>query len=133
MRHFLLFICLLSLFVYAKGQDYKRINTLRYQIKVEQNATNKVDYCLEISDLLIQSDPKAALNYADQALSVSESIHYNKGLINAYHLKGFIANFQGDYPKAIVEHANAERIGQNYSNYKEIAISRIYQAENLCR
>jgi len=67
------------------------------------------------------SSPNKALDYANQALALSEQIDYKKGMANAYNNIGWVTGQRGDYLQALEIHKKALKIREEIGDKKGIA------------
>lgn len=70
---------------------------------------------------LISKNPEEALQYAQEALTLSQKLAYNKGLAKAYNQLGLIARLQGDYEEALDYFWEALKYSEEMNDNKLIA------------
>jgi len=123
-KYIILAISLLTFHLFF-GQNFERINELKLKIQEENNTQSKVNQLLELSVLLQKSNPDESFTYALECLTLSKSIHFNKGKINAYFIIGEIEMARLDYQKAAISFKNALDISISYGDSKGIAKAQI--------
>lgn len=129
-KKYSLLVYLLIGFLFAiKGQYTAKINTLKTAIINENNSVNLSDLYLELSSAQIENENEEALKNAFQSLSISQSVHYTKGTINALHQIGIIYTLQQKYDKAIIELQLANEMALTYANYKDVALGNLLLAK----
>ena len=98
------FFIFFLLFCLASGNSSHgspHIDSLLTLLKKDKPDTNKVNHLNALANLYISSEPKQALNYAQQALSLAKKINWKKGIANSFHIVGYYYYSQGDYPNTI--------------------------------
>jgi len=94
----LLVLCLLLLSTIVKGQSKVR-DSLEQKLK-SATKESKVDILNQLTYELITNDNNKALNYNNQALTLSNQIGYAKGEAVAYTYKGVYEYITGQFPDA---------------------------------
>ncbi|MBJ7427401.1 MAG: tetratricopeptide repeat protein [Bacteroidia bacterium] len=64
----------------------------------------RVDIYIGLAELIKQTDTTAAINYAKQALKMSNALSYSKGLAGAHVILGYIDRSNGKYKEAKVKY-----------------------------
>jgi signal transduction histidine kinase/CheY-like chemotaxis protein len=118
------------------GQYTEKINLLKTKIINETNSVNLADSYLELSKIQLENEPDQALLNALQSMSISQSVHYTKGIINAHHQLGIIYTFNEQYENAKKELQTANELCLTYANYKDLAqgnilLAKVYWLSNL--
>ena len=93
-------ICFILLFQFLFSQNSK-IDSLHALLKTDKEDTNKVNHLNKLFGDYIYSSPDTALNYAQQALKLSEKINWKKGIANSFGNLGVCYRLKADYPKAL--------------------------------
>ena len=129
----LLVIYLLSA-SYSFSQQSK-IDSLKKAIQTADNDTTKVKALNELAKNFITTNPDTALELAKQALELSNTLEYTKGLIAAYHNIGYANYVQSDYEQAIANWQKTLELREQQgdkqgmaSSYNNIGI--IYQRQS---
>lgn len=118
------------------GQYTEQINLLKTKIINETKSLNLADYYLELSKIQLENEPDQALVNASQSLSISQSVHYTKGTINAHHQLGVIYTFKSQFENAQKELQIANELSLTYANYKDLAqgnllLAKVYWLSNV--
>ncbi len=124
LKYLFLTISLLNFQSYL-GQNFEKINELKSSVQEESNTQSKINKLLELSALLQKSNPEESLTYALECLTLSRSIHFNKGKINAYFIIGELEMARLNYRKAATSFKNALEISISYGDSKGIAKAQI--------
>lgn len=111
------------------GQYSQQINDLKTALLSETNSTKLADLYLELSEVQEENEMEEAIINALQSLSISSSVHYTKGSINAHHQLGHLYLKKKDFDQAISNYQQANEISLAYSNYKDLASGNLYVAE----
>jgi len=85
--------------LFAQNQ---KIDSLLTLLKTDKEDTNKATHLYKLCDeykLVSQYDK--GLNYGKQALMLSQTLAYKKGIAKAYNLTGLIYMYQGNYALAL--------------------------------
>lgn len=96
-------------------------DSLLLELKKDKHDTTKVDLLIELSLKLRYSDPDSALQLANQALSISENINFNKGKIESYQNIGIYHLFKSNYVSSLEFFQKALNIATNQKDYKKIS------------
>ena len=115
--------CLFLQFLNAHTQDLQKVDSLELSLKLAENANDKVDIFLKLSNEFNNSDPTKALNYAKKAYSISEEIDYEKGILNS--MINMARNYWSiaDYRTAMEFAVKAKELAEELSSVKELSIS----------
>src|SRR5687768_227507 len=124
----LFFILLLAgvLVVKAESQHPQdKIDSLLSVLSIAKEDTNKVITLIALGDGLVKiSDFEPAKKHADDALHVSEKLGYQKGISDAFLLKGSLQWNQGDFEGAMDNFQRALKIKEKIGDIKGLA--RVY-------
>lgn len=88
-----------SLFV-LHGQNNSVVDSLQRALKIQNNDTIKVNTLNELAWELKKTDALNALNYANLAFKLSDSLNYEKGKTTSLNRLGTIEIYQKEYNKA---------------------------------
>ncbi|MBI3511733.1 MAG: tetratricopeptide repeat protein [Bacteroidetes bacterium] len=77
------------------------IDSLQIIVKTEKEDTNKVKNLITLSKNFRFDDAAKALNYSQQALSLSEKINFQEGIADSWYNFGIIYVYQKNYAKAL--------------------------------
>ncbi len=97
------FLSLFFLFFHVMGvfaQDAK-LDSLQQQLSNSPDDTVRIRLLNEISTELWYSDTKRSMDFAQQALQLSEQLEHKDGIKTAYNNIGVIYDHQGNYPEAL--------------------------------
>lgn len=130
MRKILIKIILLLSFpgIFAFASKSK-IDSLKSELVSMQHDTNRINIVLEIGYLYWNINPEKTIEYADQALKLSQKLDYKKGLIRGHEVTGIGYWAQGNYQKALEKYLVAFNLAKDL-NKPEI-ISRILNNQGL--
>lgn len=123
----IIYISFLSLFfgAFIFAQNTQKINDLKYKIQIENNVNKKAEQLIELSKLLSDYDYNEALNYAYEGLTLSKSLHYNKGKVASYYQIAIIEQKEGNFKKAIDAVNLANEISESYGDQKGMASANL--------
>jgi len=101
--NYTLFLFLVS-FIIVGGSlaQTTRADSLLIATENSDDDSLKVAAYVELGLEFLGSDIKGAINYFDEAIRLADTMHYKKGLANAYNAKGRATAQQGDLVKAIL-------------------------------
>ncbi|MES2763438.1 MAG: SpoIIE family protein phosphatase [Bacteroidota bacterium] len=121
-RHIYFCICFLigSLLF---GQKTKTVNELKTQIATSKNDTSRVLGLIDLANVLVNSQFKDAIVYANEALDISFKVNYTRGKSLAYNSLADAYWFHSDYDKAQQNYFKAYRISDSIHDQKAIAFS----------
>jgi tetratricopeptide (TPR) repeat protein len=101
LRFRMLFLGFLSLISFnALSQENHLADSLLTQLHIETQDTNTVNLLLEISEAYRRNDDSKAINYANQALELSDKISFYSGKAMAYKILGIMAISRDAYVEA---------------------------------
>ncbi|MCD4684018.1 MAG: tetratricopeptide repeat protein, partial [Bacteroidales bacterium] len=98
--YLLLFIIFNLLFFKSFAQDTFKIDSLTNVLSETPEDSVKVEILLKLFWEHRRTNPKMAMEYAEQSLEISQSIDYLKGIANSLQNIGIIRKVQGNYDKA---------------------------------
>lgn len=115
--------CLFLQLLNAHTQDLQKVDSLELSLKLAENANDKVDILLKLSNEFNNNDPTKALNYAQKACSISEEIDYENGRLNS--LINMARNYWSitDYKTAMEFAVKAKELAEELSADRELALS----------
>lgn len=111
----------LNLILYS--QNAKKLENLKNKVLTAKDDTNKVKLLISTSSYLSNSQYKNAMNYANQALELSEKLNYVKGKVSALNCLADAYWFHSDYDKAQQYYFKAYRINDSIQDQQAIAYS----------
>jgi len=118
----LLIISILSDKSLAQGSY--RIDSLIEVLNKQQEDSNKVKTLNILSkQLWPKGNYPESKKYADQALTLAETVNFDKGKADAYNNKGIILARQANYPEALINHVAGLRISSTIEYMKGMADS----------
>lgn len=115
-------IFFLLLAVSSFSQDYSKIDSLKSVLK-NVSGKEKVEVLNELSKAYFGVSPEKILEFANQALELSEEMDYNKGKAQALNRIGTGYYYQSNYDKAIEYYLKSLEIYKNIGGKYEIAVS----------
>jgi serine phosphatase RsbU (regulator of sigma subunit) len=118
----LFFLVRLDLIAQSNGNQNK-IDSLTNLLKVSNEDTSKVDLFLRLSKI----DRQNGLEYAKQALELSEKLKFKKGIVKANITLGFQYGFKGNVSRAIQFTFEAVKILENEKNKNESELTELYE------
>ena len=117
----ILVICMF--FQLLNAQNFQKIDSLELSLNLAENANDKVDILLNLSNEFKNNDPDKALNYAQEAYDLSEEADYENGILNSMirlaQIYWMITNFKTAMDFAMKSKEMAEEL----SMVKELALS----------
>ncbi|RZJ27607.1 MAG: tetratricopeptide repeat protein, partial [Flavobacterium sp.] len=125
-----LLLCFFWVFGSVSAQTEKT-DSLRNALANAKSDIDKAQLLNSLADQYKQSDPKQMLAFANQALSLSQKLHFAAAEGNAYLNIGNANIISGNYPEALRSFANAQTVfekEQDTNPTKEIktALARAY-------
>ncbi|MEO6130394.1 MAG: hypothetical protein ABIQ02_01005, partial [Saprospiraceae bacterium] len=95
----IIFVIILSITV-AKAQQ-STIDSLKHELTIAKEDTNKVELFISLSYLYINSHADTAVVYAQQALDLSKILNFEEGILYAEGNLGLSLQIAGNYPLAL--------------------------------
>lgn len=108
----LIFFCIAVLFLpkAAFTQNTPKADKLIQKLRTAQSDSEKVHFLLQLSDETRSRDIKKALDYANEALSISKAVSFQKGIAGAYNNLANIYDSEGDLEKALNYYEEAAKM-----------------------
>ena len=98
---FITLVIILSITVAeAQPSDQFYIDSLKHELSVAKEDTNKVHILISLCDLYFNSYPDTII-YAQQALDLSKKLKFNEGILEAEMYLSSFAIVSGNYPLAL--------------------------------
>lgn len=110
----------------GKAQVFQKINNLESSLNSETDHKKLADMFHELSKLYESSNSEKAMENARRSLTISKSLQYNEGEVNAYNQIGVLERNFAHYQAALDAHYNALRINEQTENQKSISLSNLY-------
>jgi len=128
------FLLILFLFIPAKA-DNKEVEKIQQELILAIEDTTRARLLNDAAFLLRSTNPKLSLIYANNALELSTKAKYQKGILNAYLVKGIIYKRFGDFENAMKNYLSALQIADTLGDKTRISscynnIGSIYQGQN---
>lgn len=98
-----LLIMLLSTFMYLKAQVESEKDSLESLLPYAKD-NQRADIYIGLAEAIKQNDTLNAINYAKQALKISNSLSYDKGIAGANIILGYIDRNNGNYKNAKIRY-----------------------------
>jgi len=103
------------------AQDKHLVDSLQALVKTAKQDTAKANILSQLVRVYSVTDPEKAMNYAKQALVISEKIDYKKGISSAYNSMGIFNSNKGDYLSALEFYKKALKIRIEMGDKRGIA------------
>ncbi len=106
--------------------NLQNIDSLKKLLKPNSSSladSIKANILYQISKEYWSGDLDKSMDYANQVLTLSQTIHYKKGEGNAYNSIGVIYWYKGEYPQALEYNEHALKIREEVGNKDDIARS----------
>jgi signal transduction histidine kinase/CheY-like chemotaxis protein len=114
---------------HINAQYIKKIQLLKTELLTEGNSTKVADLYAELSAFQLSTQPEEAKINALQSLSISKSVHYIKGTIQAYHQLANYYIYVKQYDEAEKNVLTANETCKTYNNNKDLIRGLILLAE----
>ncbi|MCD6595662.1 tetratricopeptide repeat protein [bacterium] len=98
-----------------------KIDELLNQLESAEENTDKVDILSRLSGALRNSDPKKAMQYAEEGLELAETLGFEKGIAECLNNIGIIHREQGDYSSALENYQKSLEIYMQLDNEQGIS------------
>ena len=105
------------------GFDKSKIDSLKNAIATAVDDTTKINSLNQLSKQLITTKPDTAIEFAKQALELSNTLEYIKGQIASYHNIGYVNYVQSDYEEAIANWQKTLELREQQNDLKGMASS----------
>ncbi|OFY62779.1 MAG: hypothetical protein A3H98_09925 [Bacteroidetes bacterium RIFCSPLOWO2_02_FULL_36_8] len=131
---FSIFFILFGLASGNSSHGSSHIDSLLALLKKDKVDSNKVNHLNALSNQYISSEPKQALKYTQQALSLAKKINWKNGIANSFHIVGYYYYTQGDYPNTLNYWLKSLKTREELVDKKGIAtslgnIGNVYHAQ----
>ena len=122
-RYFLLLHVLVVFGVQAQNKRIDSLQKVRESIKGNSTkaARQKVDIFTELCWELNESDPKKALGFGKEALTLAKTIKYTRGEAISLKNIGVLYQYQGNYPQALENYLQSLKIFEQIKDEAGIA------------
>jgi signal transduction histidine kinase/CheY-like chemotaxis protein len=114
---------------FVQAQHTKKIQQLKTELLSEGNSTKVAELYAELSALQLTVQPEEAKINALQSLSISKSVHYIKGTIQAYHQLAYYYMHIKQYEEAEKNVLTANETCKTYNNNKDLIKGFLLLAE----
>lgn len=124
-KSLLFFVITLSIThsAFAQLQGQQLIDSLRAQIPLAAEDTNKVIMLYNISFTYYSINTDSGLKYGNEALTLSQKLNWKQGIANSKGRIGVNYFGKADYPKALEYWLQALKINEELQNKKAIGIN----------
>jgi tetratricopeptide (TPR) repeat protein len=129
-KSLLLAALLVQVFICAGQPTAPADSFLRIVRRHPARDSNRVTALVKLADATVYTDPATAMRYADEALSISEELHWVKGLAISWRQKGNAYYYFSDDLNAMDCYIKALNIGQPLGN-RELDASLINNLANI--
>lgn len=119
-KRLLLLAFSLLFFLNIHAQD-AQIDSLKIQLTSAKEDTNKVNLLIDLSKLNVLKDPDAAINYGQEAKSLSEKLGFKNGEALALKYIGMVYYFQSKYLETIHYWQQSRDVFEAGGNIKGVA------------
>lgn len=106
-------IILILLTLNAKVWAGNDMDSLRLVIKDATQDTTRVNACIDLAGLFLNSNPDSSIFYVRKALAISNSCHWHKGISDAYGWLGYLYAQRGEINNSI----RYSQLGLNMARY----------------
>ncbi|MGB0521573.1 MAG: tetratricopeptide repeat-containing sensor histidine kinase [Flammeovirgaceae bacterium] len=121
-----LFTLLFSLLVTPHALSNPTLDSLFQKLSASEGDLEKANVLISIAQYYRFNHPDSSANYAEQALLLAESIHYEEGRMQALNYWALAEQAEGDYSDAIKNHFEALKIAENMGNEQYANLTKIY-------
>ena len=126
MKKKLLIVLLLFISVHGSTQRFQKINKLESSLNSETDRKKLAIELCELSKLYEPSNPEKAMENARRSLTISKSLQYNSGIVNAYNQIGVLERNFAQYQAALDAHYSALRNNEQNNNQSGVAFSNLF-------
>jgi signal transduction histidine kinase/DNA-binding response OmpR family regulator len=129
-------VAFFTVFAFPIDAQYnKKIQQIKTDLLTEGNSTKIADLYNELSSLQLLSHPEESRTNALQSLSISKSVHYVKGSIQAHHQLARYYIWAKQYDEAEKNMVTANETCKTYNNNKDLVrglliLSEIHWLQN---
>jgi len=111
----------LSSFYKLEGENLKSNDSLKIELEYFDTPIEKVEALLNVSSKLLNDNPQKALEFTNQALEISKTENYSKGILNSYMLCAKLHWRFSDFKEAMDFVEKAKRLALKLETDKELA------------
>ena len=119
------------LFLGSFTQEYYNIDSLELALSQESNAQKRIDILIELTDLILSSEPDKALDYANQTLELADKNNNLESKLLACLQMGEIYWMKTDFRKSLEIGEKAKSLAENLDMDREYAESLILISRNF--
>jgi len=114
--------------------DPLKIDSLKKVLQTQKEDSNKVNMLNALCWKMLSKYPEIAMQYANEAFSLSEKINFKRGKATTYFNKGYAFSIQYNFPEALKNFFTASKIWQDAGDKHGIAesnyaISQVYSVQ----
>ena len=119
------FILFLFILYFSNVVNCQNTNVIDSLLKNISNATGeeKVNMLNDLADSYLRTSPEKSIEYAKQAIQLSQQINYQKGIGDAYNLTGIADFYLGEFADALTNYRAGLKIRETLKDKKGIASS----------
>jgi tetratricopeptide (TPR) repeat protein len=121
MRNFIILLCLSFATAVYSQTNQAEFDSLRQIIAQSKQDTNKVNSLLELSRRISQKDFVESKDLADEAIALSESLKWAKGVALGYKHRGFVYSNNTKYDEAMTAFQTSKTKYEAINDKKGIA------------
>ena len=126
MKKKLLIVLLLLVSIHGSAQRFQKINKLESSLNSETDHKKLADVLYELSKLYEPSNSEKAMENARRSLTISKSLQYNMGMVNAYNQIGVLELNFAQYQAALDAHYNALRNNEEAKDLEGVSLSNLF-------
>ena len=126
MKKKLLIVLLLLVSIHGSAQRFQKINKLESSLNSETDHKKLANVLCELSKLYEPSNPEKAMENARRSLTVSKSLQYNMGMVNAYNQIGVLELNFAQYQAALDAHYSALRNNEETKDQEGVSLSNLF-------
>ena len=126
MKKKLLIVLLIIASIQVQSQRFQKINKLESLLNSETDHKKLANVLHELSVLYESSSSEKAMESARRSLTISKSLQYNEGIVQAYNQIGLLELNFSQYQSALDAHYSALRNNEQKNDQKGISLSNLF-------
>src|SRR5215210_4663683 len=104
-------------------QKNNSLDSLKKVLITSREDTGKVLLLVYVSNIYMWSYPDRSLAYSFKGLQLAQKIHFNHGIIKAYHAIGESLTVKGNFSKALEIELKASQLGEQVNDPAQVSLS----------
>ena len=126
MKKKIFIVLLLFISIHGFAQRFQKINKLEASVNTETDPKKLADALYELSKLYEPSNSEKAMENARRSLTISKSLQYNIGMVNAYNQIGVLELNFAQYQAALDAHYSALRNNEEAKDQEGVSLSNLF-------